>query len=521
MENLVLFESLVNLLKVNKNIILTGAPGTGKTHLAKNIAESMTQIPAHNNSKHITSKDITSTLKQGITVSGRNEYQIDKILDSKVYISREGIKNKEIPFNQIITAYQNKLWEKGKVKNGLDTYTAVLAKYIYTSKQDNNDSNFSKNKLTELIQFHPSYDYTDFVEGLRPVQNNDSENIYFERKDGTFKSFCKKAEDNLRKSQKTKENLQKECSILNKINEFISSAIDNNRVFETKTKSQFYLLDRTDKFLYIEIPKNDKTSKLTLSIAEIFELLDKNVSLKNVNDIRFHFNRKSNLQKDSYIYTLCNALKDIETEYTEKVIESIPRNNFIFIIDEINRGEVSKIFGELFYAVDPGYRGEKGQVKTQYSNLIEKGDVFENGFYVPENVYIIGTMNDIDRSVESMDFAFRRRFAWKEITVEDTLDEITSCIDIIDWKNEAIKRLRNLNKVIENDENLGRAYCIGGSYLLKLNNFKELTNSNDAFTMLWNYHIKNVLFEYLRGFPNDEIKEKMSIFTKSFGITEK
>ena len=514
MENIVQLESLVNLLKLNKNIILTGAPGTGKTHLAKNIAESMTQIPAHNNSKHITSKDITSTLKQGITVSGINEYQIDKILDSKVYISREGIDNKEIPFNKIITAYQYKLWEKGKVKNGLDTYTAaVLAKYIYTSKQDNNDSNFCKNELTELIQFHPSYDYTDFVEGLRPMQNNNSENIYFERKDGTFKSFCKKAEDNLRKSKKTKENLQKECSIRNKINEFISSAIDNNRNFETKSKSKFYLLDRTDKILNIAIPENDKTSKLRLPIAEIFELLDKNVPLKNVHDIRFYFNRKHNQHNDSYIYTLCNALKEIETE-------PIPRNNFIFIIDEINRGEVSKIFGELFYAVDPGYRGEKGRVKTQYSNLIEKGDIFENGFYVPDNVYIIGTMNDIDRSVESMDFAFRRRFAWKEITVEDTLDEITSCIEIENWRNEAIKRLRSLNDVIENDQNLGKSYCIGGSYLLKLNNFKDESNSDNAFTMLWNYHIKNILFEYLRGFPNSECIIKMSAFAKSFDIIE-
>ena len=87
---------------------------------------------------------------------------------------------------------------------------------------------------------------------------------------------------------------------------------------------------------------------------------------------------------------------------------------YIFIIDEINRGEISKIFGELFFSIDPGYRGTKGMVKTQYQNMItEDSDPFYEGFYVPENVYIIGTMNDIDRSVESMDFAMRRRVAWE------------------------------------------------------------------------------------------------------------
>ncbi len=85
----------------------------------------------------------------------------------------------------------------------------------------------------------------------------------------------------------------------------------------------------------------------------------------------------------------------------------------MFIIDEINRGEISKIFGDLFFSIGPGYRGPSGRVMTQYQNLVkDDDDAFKDGFYIPENVFIIGTMNDIDRSVESMDFAFRRRFAF-------------------------------------------------------------------------------------------------------------
>lgn len=221
----------------------------------------------------------------------------------------------------------------------------------------------------KFVQFHPSYDYTDFVEGLRPIQDKKGD-IIFERKDGVFKEFCKEALNN-------------------------------------------------------------------------------------------------------------------------------QSSNFVFIIDEINRGEISKIFGELFFSVDSGYRGEKGKVQTQYANLIEDGDEFKDGFYIPENVYIIGTMNDIDRSVESMDFAMRRRFAWKEIKAEDTQETILN--DLGDLKNETIKRMNNLNKVIRNKEtNLSEAYCIGAAY------FKKIKDYEGDFNKLWENHLEGLLFEYTRGMQNQE-----------------
>ena len=221
----------------------------------------------------------------------------------------------------------------------------------------------------KFVQFHPSYDYTDFVEGLRP--KNDNGNIVFERKDGVFKEFCKEA-------------------------------------------------------------------------------------LNNKND------------------------------------------NFVFIIDEINRGEISKIFGELFFSVDSGYRGEKGKVLTQYANLIEDGDEFKDGFYIPENVYIIGTMNDIDRSVESMDFAMRRRFAWKEIKAEDTQETILN--DLGDLKYETIRRMDNLNNAIKEKAELSEAYYIGAAYFKKIKD----KDYNGDFDKLWNIHLKMLLFEYTRGMANQE-----------------
>ena len=183
---------------------------------------------------------------------------------------------------------------------------------------------------------------------------------------------------------------------------------------------------------------------------------------------------------------------------------------FIFVIDEINRGEMSKIFGELFFAIDPGYRGTKGKIKTQYANLQRRPNVFdialeikdigEDGdyghFFVPENVYIIGTMNDIDRSVESMDFAMRRRFAFKEITAESRSVMIDEEIKS-KYVNAAKRRMKSLNMGIE-AVGLTKAYHIGPSYFLKL----ESCHNN--FNWLWRFHLEGVLREYLRGAENEK-----------------
>ena len=244
----------------------------------------------------------------------------------------------------------------------------------------------------KIVQFHPSYDYTDFVEGLRPLSRGDS--LGFQRMDGVFKKFCKEA-----------------------------------------------------------------------------------------------------LHADS----------------------SCP---YVLIIDEINRGEISKIFGELFHSIDRGYRGKKGRVNTQYQNLVKEDDEFYRGFYVPENVYIIGTMNDIDRSVDSMDFALRRRFAWKEITAESRISMLD---DETAWGGrkpeqsvieELKRRMTNLNNCIidqypdqestpkasKDRIGLTKSYQIGASYFLK---YMMYGNFDD----LWEYHLKGLLYEYLRG--TSHIEEKI------------
>ena len=432
-------DKYIQLLETNKNLILTGAPGTGKTYLAKQIA------------------------KQILNVESDEELQNDK---------RYG-----------------------------------------------------------FVQFHPSYDYTDFVEGLRPKKENQSGVIGFKRQDGVFKAFCKQA-------------------ILSETADAdtLSDINDNPTVWKVSLGGTYDNPTRTDCLNngYIRIGWHEYGDIEDFHDYEDFQFGGKNVlrafqsgmqigdlvvscySAKEVDAIgvvtgeyEYHaeggeYPRYRNVKwlvkgikenileiNNNKTFTLSTVYKaSITAESALKIVQKYSRENLVaprkeaavFVIDEINRGEISKIFGELFFSIDPGYRGIAGRVKTQYQNLIEEGDAFKDGFYVPENVYIIGTMNDIDRSVESMDFAMRRRFAWVEVTAEESMQMLNGT----PYEEEAKERMQHLNNAILKVRGLGEAYQIGAAY------FKKIEKYDGDFQKLWDFHLKGLLFEYLRGNMNAE-----------------
>ena len=402
-------EKYIKILEANKNIILTGAPGTGKTHLAKAIADAM-------------------------------------------------------------------------------------------------------NAESDFVQFHPSYDYTDFVEGLRPTPPDNKGNIGFRRVDGVFKAFCKKAISDINTKY-----IQSDSLFDNIYNSIVSDIKRGKINSYTNPKGESLPLRINDKGR-IEYRKNSPRAEKEENIRLMYNYLLKN----NIFDLSYY-------TRDDYWALIKKLSKSTETiDYVEyrwilqELLNRTPRNysenkknsseinkqKFVFIIDEINRGEISIIFGELFFSIDPGYRGAKGKVKTQYQNMItNESDPFYEGFYVPENVYIIGTMNDIDRSVESMDFAMRRRFAWQEVKAEENTGMLD---DLQEMKNEVIEIMKRLNNVIWNEttntgiEGLSAAYHIGGSYFSKLQLYLNDGHSNKgaAYKHLWENHLKGVLSEYLRGMPD-------------------
>ncbi|MEI0604796.1 AAA family ATPase [Brachyspira alvinipulli] len=261
--------------------------------------------------------------------------------------------------------------------------------------------------------------------------------------------------------------------------------------------------------------------KLTLDkLAEFYKKFSEKLKINEKWEYQNFIDEFGYKGQHTYIYGFLKAFYEkynskIEKELNNNTVEKVEKKNFVFIIDEINRGEISKIFGELFFAVDPGYRGIKGKVLTQYSNLIDEES--EKYFYIPENVYIIGTMNDIDRSVESMDFAMRRRFAWKEVNAKETQYMLNTMFDNNNeitekdkqlFIDEAKKRMNDLNKAIEQIESFNSSYHIGASYFLKLKNYYKSSSDDKktAFNSLWENHLKGLLYEYLRGMPDAENK---------------
>lgn len=331
-----------------------------------------------------------------------------------------------------------------------------------------------------FVQFHPSYDYTDFVEGLRPVSNGDG-TIEFKLVDGIFKKFCQKARDAKKTGGQDNFDEAWDCYL---------AYINNSDEKEYLTKGS-YLSVNSRQNLSVNYDKG--TSGWSLSRNYVYELY------KNPNyDKQKYY--KSEGKKVLETLKKRFGLKDYISPTEIKTDK-----NFVFIIDEINRGEISKIFGELFFSIDPGYRGEKGSVSTQYANLHET----DEKFYIPENVYIIGTMNDIDRSVDTFDFAMRRRFRFVEVTAESRLHILDE--ELGEDAKEAKIRLRNLNAAIENVQELNSHYHIGPSYFL---NLKDV---DFDYELLWSDYLKPLLEDYLRG--SYEEFETLETLKKAFDLT--
>jgi hypothetical protein len=361
--------------------------------------------------------------------------------------------------------------------------------------------------VTKFVQFHPSYDYTDFVEGMRPIEKEDGQ-MGFERRDGVFKDFCREAIKNIENSQKSKQELKEEHSLEEKYNELVNK-IENGEIQEVRLKTEGKSMEivRVSDNNNIVLRTYGKTDgrEYIVSFDRLAKLAKVFPTIKSLDAITNIYKSVTEViggcHSSSYWATL-NEVYHQGISTKKDMPATVEKKTFVFIIDEINRGEASKIFGELFYAIDPGYRDKKDHlVQTQYQNLVPETDVFAKGFYVPENVYILATMNDIDRSVESMDFAMRRRFTWQEVTPDDTesmLDEL-SCVA------EAKETMHRLNNAIAETDGLGAAYMIGPSYFLKLG------ENGGNFERLWKMNIEPLLREYLRGFrKSTEILEKFS-----------
>lgn len=401
--------------------------------------------------------------------------------------------DEQAKYSKILLQSKNLIF-RGAPGTGKSYLAREIATYIVskgkTIKYDNLSAD--QKKQIEFVQFHPNYDYTDFVEGLRPKINDDG-TMGFELKDGIFKNFVARARKNLENSKKSDETIKKEVGIQQSMNSFFSDIKFGVDKFKTITGNEFTITDVDDDHIYISIPGNATINKLTLNLDEIRKMLmASDHKFNKVKDITSFFGKSFAVQAYSYDFAIYNEIKAKKNTNLKISATSEEEKKYVFIIDEINRGEISKIFGELFFAIDPGYRGKSGEISTQYSNLHSDPD---EKFFIPENVYIIGTMNDIDRSVDSFDFAMRRRFRFIELKASDKerTNEILSDLQDKELIDRAINKMNALNKEISNVDGLNDNYQIGAAYFLKL------SSVDNDFSRLWTDYLLPLLQEYVQG----------------------
>ncbi|MDN5350516.1 MAG: 5-methylcytosine-specific restriction enzyme, partial [Bacteroidales bacterium] len=384
--------------------------------------------------------------KLNISTNGNNLQRHQELMK---LVECADTRKKQIFFWELFNMLENNLnLKKAVVYYGAPgtgkTYKAKnIAKQFIDQHRIKIENATQNNYQVKTVQFHPSYSYEDFIEGIRP--SSDKSLKLF---NGTFKEFCKSVGE-------------KEINLYKNI-DFI-----NNDSFK----------EREYRFSLIKVSELNENQRQILGIDSTMP----------------------------------------EGITIEEVIEPA-----FFVIDEINRAELSRVFGELMFSLE--YRGYNGKIKTQYSYLNksetdESAYFWENDedwFFIPQNVYIVGTMNNIDRSVDSFDFALRRRFMWEEIQPDFN---IVRNILTANWKNELAEAFERLNEMIEQDELLGKDYRIGHSYAIEIaplqNRFDTVT---EVKTYLWTDYLKPLLEEYLRGLGDKtKAQDKLKQFSREFG----
>lgn len=303
------------------------------------------------------------------------------------------------------------------------------------------DSALNPDGHIQKVQFHPSYGYEDFMEGLRPDIVDGQSRLRLQN--GIFKELCRRA-------------ARWELDVLRVCPEFEK---DFTKVWAVLTIGEL-------------LPHKAK-------LGEHWEVLLKQNGNQNVAD-------------------------------------AVPP--YFLIIDEMNRAELSRVLGELMFCLE--YRGIKGAVQTQYARLNDAvtGMVEKDGgflFFVPHNVYVIGTMNTIDRSVESFDFALRRRFRWEPVLPQmEVLRHHLLQTKPRGWL-ELAHNLECLNEAISQETLLGPDFQIGHTYLMELNYPRELGHPQ-VRSKVWEDFIAPLLEEYLRG--TGKAAELNESFKHAFGI---
>jgi len=313
----------------------------------------------------------------------------------------------------------------------------------------------------KFITFHQSFGYEDFIEGFRP---NEEGNIELTK--GIFREICRDAQQNLDDSQKEKSTISQEKlfeELFELFKEFIQDELDSNGKF-TINDTAYIINIEEDAFRY-QGDNWGNTQRMKYSDIELLYQLDisERKEIKTVEGI-------SGLAKQHATYFSYFMKQFLEFKEKQNIqideVEKVELKNYYLVIDEINRGNISKIFGELITLIEEDKR-DKLEVTLPYS---------KDPFKIPSNLYIIGTMNSTDKSIALIDIALRRRFTFLKMKPNVELVPIES--------QELFKNLNEyISKILGEDYQIGHSYFMGGHDL----------------DFILEYKIKPLLEEYFYG----------------------
>ncbi|WP_290143630.1 AAA family ATPase [Helicobacter japonicus] len=342
----------------------------------------------------------------------------EKLLGDKTYTLETMIREKSKLLWQQYGENSQEIME-----NPIDKALEILAEFkqidsIPQTRQEQNAifKQFKKQGQIAFITFHQSFSYEEFVEGIKPVVDDSSQNMTYKVKNGIFKKICEEAFKNYEDSKKELKQLQNEHYTESLISAFIAK-LENGDIalecngwkFQKTFRNWTYKIWGSDN-RWLLLKKEGRQKDLTISIAAILKYYDEYKKKLNIK-VPSPYN-ETHCDNEFYTATF-KKLKEFEdTEYKKqdsKPMEKVPLKPYILIIDEINRGNISKILGELITLIEPSKRignDEELRVTLPYS---------QETFGVPSNLYIIGTMNTADRSIALLDTALRRRFEFSEM----------------------------------------------------------------------------------------------------------
>ncbi|TXE85892.1 restriction endonuclease [Campylobacter volucris] len=363
--------------------------------------------------------------------------------DEEFYNNKEtnkGLNVENPPLNQILYGPPG----TGKTYHTIDKALEILGENL--ENRDDKKAKFDeyvKNGQIVFTTFHQSYGYEEFVEGIKPIIDNDenSQEVKYDIKDGIFKKLCKKALEN-------RDNIKSFNFHINDLKEKAKEDGNNPEKYFKLPNTKYSIQYRGGKTFRIKFDDMSKNHK------------DYPVNIDNIEKL-YKTSSVDEIYNSAYVRAILHYLKSQGLrDYEEK--DEKTNLPYIIIIDEINRGNVSKIFGELITLIEPSKRiGEPEGLKVRLPYSGEE-------FGVPKNVYIIGTMNTADRSITSLDTALRRRFEFVEM-MPDVSELSTDCGGVN--LQELLKAINTrIEYLLDREKTIGHAFFIGVENLNDLKN---------------------------------------------------